>query len=97
MSFLAQKAGKKVPENKNPPGNKIRISDRVLRYRDKLVIENAIYLMKQIEPSLTFETVRAPFQEGKLLYPGSGFRELDHIHLCVLNPLCLEALFEVPM
>jgi hypothetical protein len=30
-----------------------------------------------------FDTVRGFFLEGRELYPAAGFRELDHIQICV--------------
>jgi hypothetical protein len=32
-----------------------------------------------------YDTVRADFWEGADLYPGAGFREQDHIQICVRN------------
>ena len=69
-------------------------SDMVLRYLDKIVIENAILLAGLLEPDIVYDTVRAPFQEGFPVYPGSAFREHDHIHLCVRNPELLTELFD---
>lgn len=69
-------------------------SDMILRYLDKLVIENAILLASLQEPNIIYDTVRAPFQEGFPVYPGSAFREHDHIHLCVRNPDLLTDLFD---
>ena len=69
-------------------------SDMILRYLDKLVTENAILLAGLQEPDIIYDTVRAPFQEGFPVYPGSAFREHDHIHLCVRNPDLLTELFD---
>jgi hypothetical protein len=33
-----------------------------------------------------FDTVRGFFVEGRELYPAAGFRELDHIQICVRSP-----------
>lgn len=68
--------------------------DLVLRYLDKVVIENAISLAGLQEPDIIYDAVRAPFQEGFPVYPGSGFREHNHIHLCVRNPDLLTELFD---
>ena len=32
------------------------------------------------------DTVRGFFFEGRELHPGAGFRELDHIQICVRSP-----------
>jgi len=34
------------------------------------------------------------FPEGKELYKGAGFREKNHIQLCVVNPNCIMGYFE---
>lgn len=33
-----------------------------------------------------FDSVRGMFPEGKELYKGAGFREKNHIQLCIINP-----------
>jgi hypothetical protein len=59
---------------------------------DCLVIEN----LHNIRHSLNqppFESIRGAFTEGPELYPGAGFREKDHIQLCIRNPNCIKAFF----
>lgn len=43
-----------------------------------------------------FDSVRGVFWEGKLLYPDAGFREKDHIQICICNPNCIKGYF-LPM
>ncbi|TSA32147.1 MAG: hypothetical protein D4R64_16610 [Porphyromonadaceae bacterium] len=38
-------------------------------------------------------SVRGVFFEGKELYPNSGFREKNHIQICVRNPNCIKGYF----
>jgi len=68
--------------------------DRPLRYLDRAVIELALKKLAIDEEPKNYAIVRAAFQEGFELYPGSAFREHDHIHLCVRNPNLLTELFD---
>jgi len=83
-----------VPNNKTHPRGKGNPEDLILRYLDKIVIENALELLRKRQPDIIYDSVRAPFQEGFPVYPGSAFREHDHIHLCVRNPNFLTELFD---
>ena len=40
-----------------------------------------------------FDTVRSFFLEGNELYPGAGFRELDHVQICVRKPHSIKGYF----
>ncbi|MCE6990299.1 hypothetical protein [Dyadobacter sp. CY323] len=80
--------------NKSHPKGIGNPTDMVLRYLDKVVIDYAMTLAIKRDPNFTYDTVRAPFQEGFPVYPGSAFREHDHIHLCVRNPELLTELFD---
>lgn len=88
------KTGAPFLVNHPHPRGKGNPADLVLRYLDKAVIDYAFSLASGRDPSTTFDTVRAPFQEGFPIYPGSAFREHDHIHLCVRNPELLTELFD---
>ena len=52
------------------------------RYLDCAVME-LLHQLRQAEGRPPFDTVRGFFFEGRELYPGAGFRELDHIQICV--------------
>lgn len=56
--------------------------DVLLRPLDCLVIESLHGLNKENEIA-EFTTVRGVFFEGRELYPGSSFSEMNHIQLCV--------------
>lgn len=71
---LCKKSG--VP----PAQNKGR--DLRARYLDKAVIET-LHKMRAQETEPPFDTVRAFFVEGDLLYENAGLRSLDHIQICV--------------
>ena len=53
-----------------------------LRKLDCAVI-NSLHLRRENEGLAAYNTVRADFWEGGELYPGAGFREQDHIQICV--------------
>ena len=41
----------------------------------------------------SFDSVRGLFLEGDNLYPNAGFREKNHIQICVRNPNCIKGFF----
>ena len=43
----------------------------------------SLHQLRREEGKPGFDTVRGFFTEGSELYPGAGFRELDHIQICV--------------
>jgi len=94
FKFLCNTSGTLMPVNKSPNNHSGNPEDRVLRFLDKKVVDHSFVLLKEEYPTTVFDTVRAPFQEGFELYPGSGFREHDHIHLCVRNSKSIIELFE---
>jgi hypothetical protein len=55
------------------------------RYLDCAVMET-LHQLRQEEGKPAFDTVRGFFIEGRELYAGAGFRELDHIQICVRSP-----------
>jgi hypothetical protein len=40
------------------------------------------------------DSVRGMFPEGRFLYPNAGFREKNHIQLCIVNPNCILGYFD---
>lgn len=40
------------------------------------------------------DSVRGMFPEGNELYEGAGFREKNHIQLCIVNPNCIMGYFD---
>lgn len=55
------------------------------RFLDCAVIET-LHQLRQKEGKQPFDTVRGYFVEGHELYLGAGFRELDHVQICVRSP-----------
>ena len=81
--------------NKPMPTNEtafIGDSDKLYRKLDCAVIE---YMHSEIanQKGTPFDATRGAFWEGKDLYPGAGFKEKNHIQLCIRNPNCIKGYF----
>jgi hypothetical protein len=59
--------------------------DLRVRYLDCAVMET-LHRLRHDEKQQPYDTVRGFFMEGHELYPDAGFRELDHIQICVRAP-----------
>jgi hypothetical protein len=59
---------------------------------DCAVIQNIHELNKKnnIQP---YDSVRGVFWEGDPLYLNAGFREKNHIQICICNPNCIKGFF----
>jgi hypothetical protein len=77
-----------LPENKSIGG----IGDLLLRELDCAVIETLHTIIKDSHQS-SFDSIRGVFNEGEELYPNAGFRDKDHIQICVRNPNCIKGFF----
>ena len=76
------------------PENKLG-SDRVLRFRDRVVIK-AMHDMRLEQKLAPYQTVRAAFFEGAELYPNAGFRKKNHIQIAVCDVACIKGYFRLP-
>ena len=66
--------------------------DMLLRPLDCLVIETLHdYNEQQGRPA--FDSVRGAFLEGDEPYPTAGFKQKNHIQICVRNPNCIKGFF----
>jgi len=74
---LCAKSGAPVLENRGP--------ELQVRFLDCAVIET-LHQLRTKERKQPFDTVLGFFLEGRELYSGAGFRELDHIQICVRSP-----------
>lgn len=63
-----------------------------LRYLDCAVIE-AVHTMRKDLNMPPYDSVRSVFWEGAELYSGAGFRDKNHIQICLRNPNCIKGLF----
>ena len=76
------------PENKSIGG----IGDLLFRELDCSVIES-VHAFREDTGRLPYDSIRGVFSEGEELYPNAGFREKDHIQICVRNPNCIKGFF----
>lgn len=82
-------SGFAIPRNKKP---KDESKDLLIRELDCAVIET-LHKTRHDEGLEPYASVRGVFWEGPLLYPDAGFREKDHIQICVRNPNCIKGFF----
>ncbi len=81
-----------LPENRNPSG--VESEDKVVRLRDNLVVQTALWLLEE-QWETRFDSVRSVFPEGEPAYPGAGIRAHNHVQLCIRNPNCIKGFFHV--
>ncbi|MCX8482885.1 MAG: hypothetical protein ORN50_04840 [Crocinitomicaceae bacterium] len=79
---------KPIPQNRKVGGS----NDFLLRKLDCAVIEG-IHSYRNEYKFKPFDSVRGVFLEGQELYPNAGFREKDHIQICIRNPNCIKGFF----
>jgi hypothetical protein len=71
--------GLALPENKDIGESK----DLLMRHLDCAVIET---IHENNEDNNRYDSVRGMFIEGGFPYPGAGFKEKNHIQICIRNP-----------
>lgn len=91
LSEACESAKVSLPKNRTISGSK----DILLRHLDCAVIESVHEFNRQ-QGKKPYESVRGLFIEGEELYPNAGFRESNHIQICVRNPNCIKGYF-VPL
>jgi len=95
LHSASQTAKQELPKNKDIKNSK----DLLLRPLDCMVIEEVHRMQKQLKDegkeTYTFDTVRAVFVEGDDLYKNSGFRDKNHLQVCVKNPNCIKGYFRI--
>lgn len=76
------------------PQNKVvgDTNDLLLRDLDCAVIE-VLHKLRESNDYRKYDSVRGVFFEGQELYPGAGFKEKDHIQICIRNPNCIKGFF----
>jgi hypothetical protein len=77
-----------------PTNEAIHKSDTDFLYRklDCAVIQFMHNAMEEAQ-QLGYDSVRGVFWEGSELYPTSGFKEKNHVQLCVRNPNAIKGYF----
>jgi hypothetical protein len=67
--------------------------DLLLRDLDCAVIETLHSLRSSKSDLKSFDSVRGVFWEGTEIYPNAGFKEKNHIQICVRNKNCIKGYF----
>jgi len=78
-----------IPENKPGPSQD---GDLLLRQLDRAVIET-LHEFNETQKKTPYDSVRAAFWEGQELYPNAGFKEKNHIQICVRDRACIRGYF----
>ena len=84
----SQKTGFPLPQNKTTKTSK----DLLLRNLDCAVIET-LHKYREDNKNVPYDSVRGVFFEGKDLYDNAGFKEKNHIQICIRNPNCIKGYF----
>ncbi len=84
-----EKDNREMPKNTNIGDN----TDLLFRKLDCAVIQKIHETIKDRAEIAPYDSVRGLFQEGKEVYEGAGFKEKNHIQLCILNPNCIKGYF----
>ena len=90
LKAVQSRAGEPMPTNENLP----KRHGHLLRRLDCAVL-NAVHLVILEQNGMPFDSVRAAFIEGETVYPQAGFRDKNHIQICVRNPACIKGYFHV--
>ncbi len=85
LRSVFQASGEKLPTNSSG-------KDRLRRELDCAVIQS-VHATRERDGLPAFDTVRGMFQEGAEPYPTAGFRERNHIQICVRDPRCIKGYF----
>jgi hypothetical protein len=83
-----KKSGFVIPNN-SKGGSK---TDLLKRDLDCAVIET-LHLTREENKLDPFDSLKGVFWEGDDLYPNAGFKEKNHIQLCIRNRNCIKGLF----
>lgn len=86
LGKTVEKAGVAMPVNVG------KTPDKLGRKLDCAVI-NYLHTYQEQRAANPFDSIRSPFFEGTELYPGAGFRNQNHIQICVRNLDCIKGYF----
>lgn len=87
----SEASGMPLPRNRNVGDAD---NDFLLRHLDCAVLET-VHRSREDSNQRPFDSVRGVFWEGEELYPNAGFKEKNHVQLCVRNPNCIKGFFRV--
>lgn len=88
LEALMKSSGLPLPKNHRSGTEE----DLLRRNLDCAVIET-LHNTRRRNGHQLFDSVKGVFWEGKPLYEGAGFREKDHIQICIRNPNCIKGYF----
>ncbi len=88
MVELYKESELELPQN-TPIG---KSTDLLIRKLDCAVVQTALTYNKKANAH-PYDSVKGVFWEGQELYPNAGFREKNHIQICVCNPNCIKGYF----
>lgn len=88
LKELSARQGFVLPQNKTIGKN----NDFLIRHLDCAVIEN-LHQLNKMNNLIPYDSVRGVFWEGEELYENAGFKEKNHIQICVRNPNCIKGFF----
>jgi len=87
---ISAKAQLALPTNKTDKQS----GELLQRDLDCAVIET-LHELNEFDELPSYDTVRGVFEEGPSLYPNAGFREKNHIQICVRNPASIKGYFRL--
>ncbi len=88
LEQIFREAGLPMPVNAPLRGSE----DLILRRLDRAVIES-LHTRRETQGEPPYDSVRGVFFEGPELYPKAGFRERNHIQICVRKQACILGYF----
>ena len=89
LSELCQAEGLPLPENRTGRNGE---TDLLLRHLDCAAIQT-VHQFRRAAELKSYDSVRGVFWEGAPLYEGAGFKEKNHIQVCICNPNCIKGYF----
>lgn len=90
LTELIKQARAPMPQNQKVAGS----NDFLLRHLDCAVIET-VHQSRVQAGQRAFDSVRGVFWEGPEPYPNAGFKQKNHVQVCVRNPNCIKGFFRV--
>jgi hypothetical protein len=88
LEMTSREANMSLPENV-----KIEKEGDVLIRRLDCAVFETLHRHNKENKIPAYDSIRSPFWEGKELYPNSGFKEKNHIQICIRNPNCIKGYF----
>ena len=89
LEGMTKAANKALPSN--TPGFR-GDSDEIKRHLDCAVFQT-LHALRKSGNLPAYDTVRSPFFEGSVLYPGGGFTSKAHVQIAVRNIQCIKGYF----